>query len=186
MAEHKATLLLNGDMQPMNLLPIKTLSWRDAIKGVVGGTYSVVHEYDDWVVRSPSMTMNVPSVVMLNHYEKPRAVAQWSKEHMCLRDNYTCQYCARVFSVNQLTKDHVVPHCFGGKLGWENLVAACYACNNRRGHNTKIQPMRKPYKPSYYELLELRRQHPIVVPDIAWAFYLMWPEDKVIVRKRKV
>ena len=47
------------------------------------------------------------------------------------RDNYTCQYCGRR-DVN-LTVDHVVPRHLGGPHKWTNLVAACSACNHRKG-----------------------------------------------------
>lgn len=186
MAEHRETLILNADMQPMSLLPIETIDWRKAVSGVFKGAFSIVHEYEDWEVHSPTMTMRVPAVVMLNQFEKHRRVATWKKENLWLRDRYTCQYCLQVFPSSELTRDHVVPHTFGGKASWDNMVAACHPCNNRRGHNVAIQPARKPYKPTYYELVELRKQYPVYVPHESWMFYLMWPEENVILRGAKV
>ena len=183
MAEHQNTLLLNADMMPLSMLPVATIGWQNAIKGVFKGAYTVVHEYDDWQVHSPSMTMNVPSVVMLNQYERPRFVATWKKSNLWLRDRYTCQYCSQEFPPSELTRDHVVPVYYGGRTSWDNIVSACHQCNNRRGHNQKIQPLRKPFKPSYFELVELRKQYPLIIPHESWMFYLMWPEDKVILRK---
>jgi len=182
MAYTSDTLVLNADMQPMSLLPIRTVRWQKAVEDVYNDKLIVLHEYDDWDVHSPSMTMRVPSVVMHRDYVRPRVAASWSKEHMCLRDGYTCQYCGKMFPTSQLTKDHVVPQFYGGGNGWTNLVAACHPCNNRRGHNTRIQPMRKPYKPSYYELVELRKQYPLYVPHASWADYLMWPKENLIIR----
>lgn len=178
-------LLLNADMQPRNLLPLATCDWKAAVTGVYDGSLRVVHEYDDWEVHSQTMTFKVPSVVMLTQYVKPR---QWPKlkGNLWIRDAYTCQYCMEVFPENMLTMDHVIPQFYGGPKTWENIVAACGYCNNRRGHNTKIQPKRAPYKPSYYELVELRKQYPVIVPHESWIDYLGWPEDKVILRKSPI
>jgi 5-methylcytosine-specific restriction endonuclease McrA len=185
MAENSATLLLNADMQPLSMLPIKTIPWQSAIKGLFKGAYSVIHEYADWEVHSPSCTMKVPSVVMLTQYVKPRLTAKWSPENLWLRDDYTCQYCMHEFKPSELTRDHVIPDCVGGETSWTNIVAACHPCNNKRGHNQRIQPNRQPYLPTYYELVEMRKKYSLVIPDEVWQFYIMWPEDKVIVRKRK-
>jgi 5-methylcytosine-specific restriction endonuclease McrA len=180
----KEILVLNADMQPRNVLPIETIGWHDAVSGVFKGIYSVVHEYDDWVVHSPSITMKVPSVVMQTTYSRPRVHATWKKDNLWLRDRYTCQYCSNGFPASELTKDHVVPRYYGGGSGWDNIVAACHPCNNRRGHNVRIQPMKKPYKPSYYELVEIRKEYPIYVPDESWVPYLAWPEEKIILSSK--
>ena len=34
---------------------------------------------------------------------------------------------------SELTLDHVMPRSRGGRSSWENLVACCYQCNNRKG-----------------------------------------------------
>ncbi len=183
MAEHYPTLVLNTDMQPMHMLPIETVPWQTAIAGVFKGAYSVVHEYEDWEVHSPSMTFKVPSVVMLNEYQRRKPIAAWKKSNLWLRDRYTCQYCTKVLPASELTRDHVIPRYYGGRTSWDNIVAACHKCNNQRGHNTKIQPVRQPFKPSYYELVEVRKEYPLIVPDEAWLFYLMWPDDKVILQR---
>jgi 5-methylcytosine-specific restriction endonuclease McrA len=182
MAEFTETLILNADMQPLTMLPLSTTNWRGAIGGVISGGYTVVHEYDDWTVHSQKLEMAVPAVVMMTQYVRPHF---WPKlkGNLWLRDNYTCQYCMHVFPASELTQDHVVPQKFGGGTSWENLVAACHPCNNRRGHNVKIQPKRAPYKPSYFELVELRKKYPVYVPHESWAYYLAWPEDKVFLRK---
>jgi 5-methylcytosine-specific restriction endonuclease McrA len=32
--------------------------------------------------------------------------------------------------------DHVIPRSRGGASTWENLVASCFACNNKKGDRT--------------------------------------------------
>jgi 5-methylcytosine-specific restriction endonuclease McrA len=53
-----------------------------------------------------------------------------------MRDRYTCQYCQRGGSAAHLTLDHVIPRSRGGESSWENLVACCHQCNNRKGNRT--------------------------------------------------
>ena len=45
------------------------------------------------------------------------------------RDNGLCVYCGDIAD----TVDHLIPQSHGGSSQWKNLVAACSACNNRRG-----------------------------------------------------
>lgn len=88
----------------------------------------------------------------LGEYEIPEAVellqyvfAKWlyattgqtfySKKGVLRRDNYTCAYCGR--SAN--TVDHVLPRKLGGESTWENSVAACFDCNQKKGHKTLKQ-----------------------------------------------
>ena len=47
---------------------------------------------------------------------------------------YKCQYCRR--GDVTLTIDHIVPKSKGGDDSWENLVAACLPCNNKKGDRT--------------------------------------------------
>ena len=49
---------------------------------------------------------------------------------MLTRDRHTCQYCG---ARSNLTLDHVLPVCRGGRNTWTNLVACCAHCNQRKG-----------------------------------------------------
>lgn len=51
-----------------------------------------------------------------------------------LRDNYRCRYCGGF--EGGLVLDHVVPWSRGGADTEDNLVAACRACNRRKGDQT--------------------------------------------------
>ena len=46
-----------------------------------------------------------------------------------------------------------MPKSRGGRDTWENLVAACVPCNNRKGSRTpeeaRLVLRRKPFRPSY-------------------------------------
>jgi 5-methylcytosine-specific restriction endonuclease McrA len=49
------------------------------------------------------------------------------------RDGHACQYCG---AKGALTLDHVVPQSRGGPDTWENLVAACAPCNQKKAART--------------------------------------------------
>ena len=67
------------------------------------------------------------------------------------RDGHKCAYCGRADL--PLTLDHVIPRSKGGDDSWENLVAACLPCNNRKGDRTPeeshLKLKVKPYTPSH-------------------------------------
>lgn len=177
------TLVLNADMNPVCLLPVSTDTWQNAIKMVYLDHAQVVHEYEDWEVHSPSVTIRVPSVIMIHEYIHFEKSIPWNDELLLLRDDYKCQYCLKVFPAQQLTQDHVKPRRDGGKTTWDNIVAACAPCNHRKGHNAKVVPKKMPYKPSYWELVKKAQQHfPLVIPDHSWVDYLQWPQENLFVR----
>ncbi len=43
-----------------------------------------------------------------------------------------CHYCGRVFKVNELTMDHVIPLSRGGRSVKDNLVPCCKECNSAK------------------------------------------------------
>lgn len=56
------------------------------------------------------------------------------------RDGNVCHYCKEIMTPNGLerigttmTREHVVPLCYGGGSTQDNMVLACNDCNNRRG-----------------------------------------------------
>lgn len=55
------------------------------------------------------------------------------RERILQRDEFRCVYCAEEFPGEQLTLDHVEPRMRGGDQSEGNLVAACQACNRRKG-----------------------------------------------------
>lgn len=178
------TLILNSNMAPIRWLPrLKTFTWQEAVKRVCSREFVTVHEHEDWVLRSPSTTMAVPSVIMATSYHPQPLYSAYSPKLIKLRDGYTCQYCNQLFSCDELTMDHVVPVSHGGKESWENIVAACAPCNHSRGNNTRIQPMTKPWKPTTFQLIALKKKEVITVPDLSWVPYIDWDPDLVRVSR---
>ena len=86
------------------------------------------------LMRSARAAVPVPSVIRLLEYRRiPRQTRALSRKNILIRDHYTCQYCGRKGVAGELTLDHVLPRSRGGSTSWENLVAACRPCNNRKG-----------------------------------------------------
>ena len=46
------------------------------------------------------------------------------------RDGYPCVYCGATAADDRLQADHFIPRALGGRDRLDNLVTACFACNN--------------------------------------------------------
>lgn len=177
------TLVLNADAQPVSVVPLSTTHWQDAIGKIWSDRVAVVEEYDLWVVRSPSVQMRMPAIVMCKEYQRHNGKVEFSRYNVVLRDNYTCQYCIQEFPFDALTFDHVIPRRSGGQTNWENIVSACSKCNQEKAHHSQMKPARAPRRPSYWDLATNRRKRSIIVPSDLWTQYLGW-EGEIIVDKR--
>ena len=86
------------------------------------------------MVRASSLVMRVPSVIRLLEYRRiPYQARALSRKNILIRDRHTCQFCGWVLPASELTLDHVIPRSQNGRSTWENLVACCHPCNNRKG-----------------------------------------------------
>jgi 5-methylcytosine-specific restriction endonuclease McrA len=131
MSLQRLTLVLNASYEPINIV-----SARRAIVLVLKGA-ACVEQSSSHVARAARMSFRIPSVVRLLVYRRmPRQNRAVSRRSILLRDRYTCQYCGEVFESKRLTLDHVIPRSRGGANSWENLVACCLACNNRKANRT--------------------------------------------------
>jgi 5-methylcytosine-specific restriction endonuclease McrA len=151
---------------------LSTISWEEAIKFMVLEKATVLDVYDNWVVHSANWETQVPAVMILRDYEKRKTAIRYSKHNVFLRDGYTCQYCGDDVSRKTATLDHVLPVSHGGKTTFENTVCACATCNANKGNDKKIVPKHKPVKPTYYHLVDKRRQQKWDIPHPSWANYL--------------
>ncbi|MGJ4887101.1 HNH endonuclease [Bradyrhizobium sp. HKCCYLRH3099] len=170
-ATHPA-LVLNADFQPLSYFPLSVFSWEDAIKAVVSESHVVVAEYDR-VVRSPSVTMRLPSVIALRDYVRPAMRVPFTRFNVFLRDRFECQYCGGRYLHGELTFDHVVPRADGGETSWTNIVAACSPCNARKDRRY-LKPRRPPFEPTRHELMASQRLFPPRFLHVTWQDYLYW------------
>lgn len=56
-----------------------------------------------------------------------------------------CAFCGEVLDLDSFTMDHITPQAYGGSSSVENLVAACFACNNRKRDKT-VEEYRRAYR----------------------------------------
>jgi 5-methylcytosine-specific restriction endonuclease McrA len=172
-AMHPA-LVLNADYRPLSYLPLSLWTWQDAIKAVWLDRVTILAEYDD-VVRSPSTTIRIPSVVVLKDYVKPAKSTAFTRFNLFLRDEFTCQYCG---AKGELTFDHVVPRAKGGRTTWENVVAACGPCNLKKGSkllkHSGLSLRRPPERPGPEDLRNIGRKFPPNHLHDSWMDFLYW------------
>ena len=124
-------LVLNATFEPINVTAVRRAMVL-MLKGV-----AQAEEISHTKVHSASRSLEVPSVIRLLAYRHiPQQTRALSRKNILLRDRNTCQFCKRILPASELTLDHVVPRSRGGRSSWENLVACCYQCNNRKGDRT--------------------------------------------------
>lgn len=170
-------LVLNADYRPLSYYPLSLWPWQEAIKAAFLDRVDIIAEYDE-VVRSPSLEIRIPSVVVLKSFVKPQKRVAFTRFNLFLRDEFCCQYCG---SKGELTFDHVVPRARGGVTSWENVVAACARCNLRKGsralHQSGMQLRRPPRQPAAGELMNLGRKFPPGHLHDSWMDYLYWDAE---------
>ena len=141
-------LVLNADYRPLSYYPLSLWSWQDSIKSVYLDRVTIVNNYDR-VIRSPSFSMKLPSVIALKSYVKPQSNPNFTRFNVFLRDKFSCQYCG---SKSELTFDHLLPRSKGGKTDWNNVVTACSGCNVKKGgdliNHSEMILNQKPYQPT--------------------------------------
>lgn len=129
---HEPVLVLNANFEPINVC-----TTRRAITLILNGKASLVMN-GRGVIRTVAFDYPRPSIIRLEKMiKRPRPTVRLNKKEILRRDEYTCQYCGQ--RVPYLTVDHVIPRRLGGEYAWENLVAACPACNHRKGSHTPDQ-----------------------------------------------
>jgi 5-methylcytosine-specific restriction endonuclease McrA len=127
----KPVLVLNASYEPINICAA-----RRALVLVLKGI-AAAEELSSTAVHSTRRSVRVPSVIRLLEYRRiPHQTRALSRKNILMRDRYTCQYCLKILPAGELTLDHVIPRSRAGESAWENLVACCHLCNNRKGSRT--------------------------------------------------
>jgi 5-methylcytosine-specific restriction endonuclease McrA len=120
-----------------------------------------VHTLSSWLgmgsiperdVRTPSRYIRKPEVILMQTtHRRTRVVPACTRRGVLDRDRWTCQYCGRNPGRGKLSVDHVVPRSKGGQTSWDNCVAACTHCNQRKGDRTPEEALlplrRRPISP---------------------------------------
>lgn len=153
MCAMKSTLVLNAGFEPLNIIPA-----RRAINLILNGK-AVSIDDSPYTMRSEKAEHSVPYVVLRTSYVKVSHITRkipFSRRWVLASANYTCTYCGKHAS----TIDHIVPRALGGIDSYENCVASCMKCNNKKAAKTLEElgwVMKTPPKiPSSYEYMAHR------------------------------
>lgn len=119
-------LVLNASYEPLHNVTVQ-----HAVKMLVRQVAVVEEAYDHMFggIRVPKVLRLVRYVAMKWKYGKSTIC---SKKGILKRDSNRCGYCGAAAH----TVDHILPKSRGGPLSWENSVAACFKCNNRKANRT--------------------------------------------------
>ncbi|ACU53636.1 HNH endonuclease [Acidimicrobium ferrooxidans DSM 10331] len=137
-------LVLNASYEALGVVSVER-----AVGMVVDGDVDVV-DVTDLVLHSPSTAIRVPSILRLQRYVRIPATRRIAPTRRAIfaRDGYRCQYCGGPAE----NVDHVIPRSRGGRHVWENVVAACRACNaaksDRLPAEAGMHPRREPRAPA--------------------------------------
>ena len=164
-------LVLNASYEPIHVCAARRALVL-LFKGLAQAEESSHH-----MLRSTSCAMPLPSVIRLVEYRRiPQQTRALSRKNILVRDHYTCQYCGRAGGAGDLTLDHVLPRSRGGASSWENLVAACRRCNNRKGdrlpEEANMHLKRRPKPFTLHTGRSLMRQ--LGSEQTAWRKYLFY------------
>ena len=167
-------LVLNSDYRPLSYYPLSLWNWQDSIKSAYLDRVTIVNNYDR-IIKSPSFSMKLPSVIALKSYIKPKSNPNFTRFNVFLRDKFMCQYCG---SNSELTFDHLLPRSKGGKTDWNNVVTACSSCNVQKGgrlyDNSEMSLQQIPYQPSTEDLHRNGKNFPPNFLHKSWIDYLYW------------
>lgn len=166
----KAFVLMSSDAEKQGR-PVRGADGLPLKKAIAVASY-------DEKIRSASTEFDAPAVIVLTTTVKYRKQKRkFSRRGIYARDRYTCQYCVRAFSSNELTLDHVIPQSRGGRTSWDNIVAACLKCNQRKADKTPAEAgmeiLNWPAHPSYatfaqcHDLTHIPEEWVPFIPDVA-------------------
>ena len=173
----RIVLVLNADYQPLSYFPLSLWGWQDTVRAVFLDRVNIVAEYERRV-SSSNFSMKLPSVISLKKYIPLKKRIPFTRFNLFLRDHFKCQYCDLKFKASELTFDHVVSRANGGSTNWNNVVSACFKCNNKKGSlnfkDANMKLVKTPKKPTFSELREAGKLFPPNYLHHTWSDFLYW------------
>ena len=170
-------MVLNADYQPLSYFPLSLWGWQDTIRAVFLDRVIIVAEYEIRV-NSSSFSMKLPSVISLKKYIPLKKRIPFTRFNLFLRDHFKCQYCDLKLKASELTFDHVVSRANGGLTDWNNVVSACFKCNNKKGslscNEAKMKLVKNPKRPSQHDLKNAGKLFPPNYLHHTWNDFLYW------------
>jgi 5-methylcytosine-specific restriction endonuclease McrA len=140
-------------------------------------TKMIPTEWDEWIalpirswdniLRSPSMQVRVPTVLIAKNFDKMPTVRYGGKpssRQIFDRDKGIDQYTGKKLTVEEASVDHVIPTSKGGTNDWHNMVLTHKLINFKKGNkfNDEVglrlikEPTRPAPQPMYALITEAR------------------------------
>lgn len=158
-------LVINKNWSPITFLPVKiciTTVMRDMASVLDTENYLLL-DFEQWTqytpkiprwIKTASGQLAAPDIIVLKKFgERPPSKVNLTKLNLARRDMWCCQYCGVPLDSSGLTMDHVYPRSRGGKMSWDNIVAACEDCNVYKADRTPDEAnmllKKKPIEPSW-------------------------------------
>ncbi len=151
---NSACILLNGDYSYLC-----QIHWKRALCLQFSEKAKVL-KYSDRIIQGVGKVFRAPAVMVLIKVVRSvyRNRVPFSKRNVLARDRNRCVYCG--CRQKGLTIDHVRPISRGGKTDFDNCVACCRSCNNKKGARTpreaSMRLRTRPYQPTINEFIRLR------------------------------
>ena len=148
-------VLLNADYTFLNLV-----NWKRAVCLMAKGKVEVVKDSKRIIRNCSGMEFKVPAVMRLIKLIRTiyRSSVTFTKRNILIRDRFKCAYCGA--RREKLSIDHIIPKSRGGKMTFENCVAACRPCNLKKGGRTPSEARMylkvRPTQPTISEFLRLK------------------------------
>lgn len=117
-----------------NYVPMQEISRRKAICSVVAGRAFVLDAATFDRHQDLAATFRLVIFPHAQACAESKLLSGRLERRVLRRDHFQCMYdgCAS----RATTVDHITPVCQGGQTSWQNLVACCLPCNQRKGGRT--------------------------------------------------
>jgi hypothetical protein len=163
-------LVLNADFQPLSYFPLSLFNWEDSVKAVVKRSHVVVAEYDQ-VVRSPSTTMRLPSVIALREYVRRTGLPSRGSTCSC---GTTSSASIAASSTSRISRSitSFPAQTAGSRHGTTSWQPAALVTRARIA--SRVKPRRKPFEPTVHQLMAAQRFFPPNFLHETWCDYLYW------------
>ena len=133
--------------------PLRWVDWQRAVTAVVSDQAEIVVADESRQVRSAYLSLPWPLEIQLHAYvyvpyvgKGGDAVDKAARRAILHRDKSACGYCGG----HATTIDHIFPKSRGGLDTWDNLIAACLECNQRKRNRTPEEAGMKTLWPTRY------------------------------------
>lgn len=189
-AQNSKCLVLNADYSPLSIIGWqKAITWYMRYQDSDKYGVEIIDFYkDDYINGTNNKKYPIPCVAKTKRFfRSTRHTVTFSRKNIFIRDNHTCQYCGNIYSMNDLTYDHVIPksqwnYNNGSPTSWTNIVTACVECNRKKGNKTPKQAnmplINLPIKPQKtYKYLPISYHLFKIKDEIPQEWFIYLPES---------